>query len=585
MKYRNTEKWDDVENSKNLLFFAQLFDELFFDFSLDTYKPSSMNSSLLCEEALDVLDEINKGTIKVPNLKHVIDELCDNLSKDEVAQSLLSIKLKQVNSILRDPKSAPEDKKTVIELILRQINLKNYKRKNEELLTQAIEGKEDFSRIRSLARTYSTTLLNLGYSTEYISETTKKFFHYEKNRIHGNNAISDFIQIFCKKAKSYRLIFKSSNDIELYRDSLKKFDIILANDIDELKINTTNHRFHKSDSEMYVCISDVKARDNFSAKSTAEVTLEMLSTIFGIFHHKKQLNWTTDCLIINDTDSEISRSRLRTNAMHKCIDQKPSRAAMQANRFLADFGLEKNSFKIFTRAAELHSLALKSDSTENQMLNLWIALESIIPASHNDDISNIEHIIKSTIPFLNLGYYQRLVARLTRDLFHWDRAKVKKVLSQIDGDNQTIKLAKLLSLPEHEEKREELKSSFKDFHLLTDRFNYLEHVHSSPQNMSNGLKSHSTRIGWQVRRIYRARNMIVHSGTTPTYIESLIENIHDYLDHIIQKIINLVCDSHKVLNIDQAFKLTDMTYKSLEETLSQKGQVFNSAMIEQLYNP
>lgn len=101
--------------------------------------------------------------------------------------------------------------------------------------------------------------------------------------------------------------------------------------------------------------------------------------------------------------------------------------------------------------------------------------------------------------------------------------------------------------------------------------------------MFDGLNAHTRRVGWQIRRIYRARNMIVHCGITPSYINLLIENIHDYLDHIIRKIISLVSDSQKILSIEQAFKLTDMTYKSLEDALSQKDKKFSNDLIEIMY--
>lgn len=78
--------------------------------------------------------------------------------------------------------------------------------------------------------------------------------------------------------------------------------------------------------------------------------------------------------------------------------------------------------------------------------------------------------------------------------------------------------------------------------------------------------------------------MIVHSGTTPSYIEMLIENIHNYLDHVIRKIIDLASDSQKILSIEQAFILTKMTYKSLGDTLSKKDQRFTNELIEQMYN-
>ncbi|MDY7841008.1 hypothetical protein UXA24_08500 [Aeromonas caviae] len=318
MKYRKTDKWDNIKSTENLLFFAQMFDELFFDFSLDTYKPSAMNTSLLCEEALEVIEEINKGNIKQPNLQHVIDELCENLSKDHVVKSLLSLELKQINSVLLDPKQKSDDKKIVIELILRQIYLKKYKKKNEELLIQTINGENNFSIIRSLARSYATTLLNIGYSSEFISETTKKFFHYDKNRISGNEAIKDFIDIFSHKVKSYRLIYRAKSDIELYSDSLSTFNVKIIETIDDLDVDLTNHSFTKGADEVFICVDDIKSRDTHSAKNKAEKILDTLSTIFGLFHHKEQLNWASDCLIIDDTDKVVNRSRVSINAMHKC---------------------------------------------------------------------------------------------------------------------------------------------------------------------------------------------------------------------------------------------------------------------------
>ena len=554
MKYRKLEKWDYPEESINLIFFAQLLDELFFDFSLDTYKPSAMNSSLLCEEALGIIKEIGNGNIKKPNLQHILDELCENLSKDPVVSELLSIDLKQINSVLLNPKEPEAEKKIIVELVLRQIYLKKYKNKNEDLLKNAIYGDKNFRLIRGLTRSYATTLINLGYSSEYISEVVKKFFHYDKNRISGKEAIDDFLKIFSEKPELFTLVFKIPKSIKNYKTSYETFNIKFLDELSDLTYDLSNHKFKKNADQLYICLSEIKARDIFSAKSEAERILDILSTVFGLYHHKEQINWQPDCLIINERTKVVERSKTKINVMHKCADQKQSQAAKNANSFLSEFGLEENSFRKFTRSAELHSLALSSDSSENQILNLWIALESIIPINNNDKIANIEHIINSTIPFLNLIYYQRLVARFTSDLFNWDKRQTRKVLKNIDGDTSIIKVAKLVSLKEYELNRLELNSYFKDFHLMSDRFNYLCYIYSSPKNMLEGLDSHSKRIGWQIRRVYRARNLIVHCGITPSYIEVLIENIHDYLDTVMNRIIQLAAESKKITSIEQSFK-------------------------------
>ena len=46
------------------------------------------------------------------------------------------------------------------------------------------------------------------------------------------------------------------------------------------------------------------------------------------------------------------------------------------------------------------------------------------------------------------------------------------------------------------------------------------------------MEAHQKKVEWQIRRIYRTRNLIVHSGRSPIFLHALIENAHDYLDQI-----------------------------------------------------
>lgn len=54
-------------------------EEMLFHYTIDTYKPSVMGISLLVHEALTTIEEVEKGNIKEPNIKHVLEELCDFL--------------------------------------------------------------------------------------------------------------------------------------------------------------------------------------------------------------------------------------------------------------------------------------------------------------------------------------------------------------------------------------------------------------------------------------------------------------------------------------------------------------------------
>ena len=60
-----------------------------------------------------------------------------------------------------------------------------------------------------------------------------------------------------------------------------------------------------------------------------------------------------------------------------------------------------------------------------------------------------------------------------------------------------------------------------------------------PKNIKKVLNKHQTKISWHLRRIYRTRSLIIHSGSYPTYTQILIEHLHNYLDIFIKKLIEL----------------------------------------------
>ena len=77
-------------------------------------------------------------------------------------------------------------------------------------------------------------------------------------------------------------------------------------------------------------------------------------------------------------------------SMLKCIDLKEQKAKIKIQNFIKSFSLEDGSFSKFINSIRLHSMALHSDSVENQILNLWVALESLVPSeTKNSDESNI----------------------------------------------------------------------------------------------------------------------------------------------------------------------------------------------------
>jgi hypothetical protein len=566
MKFRHLNNWDNPSECKELVYFSQLLEEMLFDFSLDTYKPSALNTSLLCVEAMNVIDDIENGVIKRPNLDHVLEELTGNLRRDKVAMSLIKSDIDQVLSILQNKKKPIAEKKVVLELLWSQINLPAFRKKNEDLLIDTIVAGGDFSEIRSLARSHITTLKNYGFSSKWLHEKTIWFFHEADERISNNSDISRYIDFFRVEEKEYIAIYKASKIFSTIKDSCEKMNLEVSSTIVDYQAQINDAEFTLSGDETFVAVRKLKANEVYSAREASDTRMELMQTFLTLFHHKEHPTWSNDCLIISADDNSSVVVPKSINPMLKCIDLRAQKASKRLNSFISEFALDEASLPKFARSSQLHSLALSSDSVENQMINLWIALESLIPPS-TDDISTIENIVNSSMPFLTLNYVNRTLERLKSDLFNWNKHEFSRAMRGISGDNFRSKLAKLLVLDEHQNKRDRLNSAFRDFHLLRNRFFYIASMISEPKKIAGTLMAHDERVSWQLRRIYRTRNIIVHSGRTPTATSALIENIHDYLDIIMSTLVSLASERNSIHSVSQGFKFIEINAEASKKAI------------------
>ena len=61
MKQGDLSQWNNIEACKNLLFFAQLVNELLFDYSIPSNRISTLNSHFLCLDAINVINGIERS--------------------------------------------------------------------------------------------------------------------------------------------------------------------------------------------------------------------------------------------------------------------------------------------------------------------------------------------------------------------------------------------------------------------------------------------------------------------------------------------------------------------------------------------
>lgn len=260
---------------------------------------------------------------------------------------------------------------------------------------------------------------------------------------------------------------------------------------------------------------------------------------------------------------------LNAGPMQKAFDMQPTRASKELNRLLENFAARGTSLDRFHRVADLHGICVSSDVIDNQLVNLWTALETLVPTQAGS--SRITRMTEAMLPFLMIAYIRRLVMRASHDLVVWRPWKVKTILNKMGDAKGSDMMGRVLSLlceEKHQPLRDDLYRELGDFHLLRYRIYSLAEMLKNPKVVRDALDLHQRKVRWQIRRIYRTRNLIVHTGRKPSYIHTLIENGHDYLDQILFDVMKLSCGEYRVRTLEQAFELAKIRYQNYLAKLS-----------------
>ncbi len=189
----------------------------------------------------------------------------------------------------------------------------------------------------------------------------------------------------------------------------------------------------------------------------------------------------------------------------------------------------KEAFVSVARAIDMHAEALDSQNTSTLLRTFWTALETLFsaPAATN---KNRENVINSIIAIIQKTYILKLLRELYSQLNSAISAETMVALgintfelfveyfSKYDAGSAQMKIvyAQLSNNP-----------------LLRSRlFNTREKLKSGA-SIQELLNAHKTKITWQLKRLYRIRNVATHLGTQASGIEIAVNHLHNYFDFAI----------------------------------------------------
>jgi hypothetical protein len=131
----------------------------------------------------------------------------------------------------------------------------------------------------------------------------------------------------------------------------------------------------------------------------------------------------------------------------------------------------------------------------------------------------------------------------------------------VSGNDQHTKFAAILLLPSNASLQNELIGLCSENPLALHRLWKLQKDFSSPQSLKVALEEHERRVGWQLHRIYRARNSLVHSGTKASYLDSLVLNLDEYYRACLGTLVNRASREEHESDVDQLIAEIGIEYK------------------------
>lgn len=209
---------------------------------------------------------------------------------------------------------------------------------------------------------------------------------------------------------------------------------------------------------------------------------------------------------------------------------------------------------------------------EEKYVNLWVALESLARTGmYSDIISNV----KQTVPAaMSLRYIYRIVRNYVEDCsrcrvvfdFPEHRIDMKQEIKQ----RMVTETIEVFRNPEQYKlllQKSEINS------LLHYRTEKVHEILCDRKMLKDKVKNHHDRVEWQIQRLYRIRNEIVHSALhNETSLITYIEHLYDYLSTYISEIVTCMSE-RKEGGLEEALALIKDNYDVFIALIEQNEQV------------
>lgn len=555
-------------NPLERLFIDKSIESLYSD-TIDSYRLKLHNPKSLLNELIDVINDSINGvltntdylTATSKELKKALEEGNDglifrNISKKHFLESLSKPTKSSFKILQQSSKLILKHNSDYIKTLLNHINaiLDSHfiylDRKGEIKSGEGDNFLAAQKRIIILIDYLYVELINKGFSKQYLYKTFQSLFIFCSKNTNFDKQLQIFYSLIQKQDEKYTVIF-SINEQSFKFHELKKIDnsYILVNKAYKKRIkgiisSDANNFLNNAKSVNLIGI-DFETKDHFKA---VQFAIDKISKDLDIYHlgfNNKQYKINKQCLTIGTLDP----SRSSTVPSNFQIDGYFQSNANVFNKLLTkvqnleESNIDKDSFQKILSAIRYYRMGSESPELENKFLNYWIGLEFIFN-SYNSVEKTVDRIRNYFPQCHSLIYIKRNLFDFHQTL---ERLNIAVHISDYNDDLQY-----LLSNATYDKI-----SEVANYGLLKFRSEYYRKWFQEPNKIMEVINKHTNNLNWNLTRLYRIRNEIVHTAAIKNNITTHISHLKYYLSFMLNSILNFMSENNVDLDNDGKISIDD----------------------------
>ncbi|MCC4610958.1 hypothetical protein LL963_02410 [Xanthomonas campestris pv. esculenti] len=541
MRAPSSRNWDGFPERDSLALFAQVLLDSLFDHTTDSFKAPALGVHSLALELRTMAADAVANKVSDGAIAPVLEELQDRLGACPVLAEHAGGTLSAYRVALTPKSNSAEILATTRALTAELAG--SYWERIKKKIVATIEAADTGKIVVDLAHAFICEAELRGYTREDIYLRTKSFFFKPSRRrkISSAGDVKSFLAQFSGERRKYAVTFLG-NDVFLGMEEFLRPMGITIERFQVVDAESPEAKIVASGFPVAINVKSVSAFDVGKALRTADYSIQFAVDIQKFFHHRKGPQWHPLGLVKEIETGKMQRVRPATSPVYRGGDAQGGYVDVKEQDFIGVF-----SGRIFARSAvtqiytvlQYHRAALDASTPENQLLDLWAAVEGFLPVP-GKDTARISHFISHILPCLTLSYPIKLFSYIDVAL----RAHLKDEVRLIDdsfpeSDVSLVRTAAVLISEDLAAQRQQVLDRCADNPLLIMRAKKVAGMFSSLGATQKSIERHRKWVSWQIQRIYSSRNRIAHSASRLPHLESLVENLHSYVDLMIRSVIRV----------------------------------------------